>query len=239
MNPNGQGPVSEGAAARFWRFGDCEFDELSRQLWVKGGPIVLESKPLDVLLHLLLNAGEVVIKEELLEAVWPDEMVVEGSLPAAIEKLRNAIGKEEHSIIVTVPRVGYRIAVPVHCRLFAGPVAVSSGLKAGVPVPNREQWQLSRSLDANGSSEVWLAIHPQTGEQRIFKFASDVKRLKSLKHKITVNRFLNESLGDRPDIVRILEWNFDTQPFFLESEYVGQKSAGMGGGREPAGVHAD
>ena len=45
---------------RLWRFGDCEFDEFSRDLRVKGKPIDLESKPLDVLHHLLLHAGEVV-----------------------------------------------------------------------------------------------------------------------------------------------------------------------------------
>lgn len=48
---------------RNWKFADYEFDELSRQLRVKGQLVELESKPLDLLLQLLLHAGEVVTKE--------------------------------------------------------------------------------------------------------------------------------------------------------------------------------
>jgi hypothetical protein len=43
--------------------------------------------------------------------------------------------------------------------------------------------------------------------------------------EVTVSRFLRESLGERPDFVRIFEWNFDTQPYFLESEYAGPNLA--------------
>src|SRR5204863_8588853 len=64
-----------------------------------------------------------------------------------------------------------------------------------------------------------------TREQRVFKFAADGARLKGLKREITVSRFLRETLGDRPERVRILEWNFETSPFFLESEYAGSSLA--------------
>ncbi len=88
-------------------------------------------------------------------------------------------------------------------------------------------------MDISGSSEVWLAENPKTHEQRVFKFAADGARLKGLKREITVARFLRESLGDRPEFVRILEWNFETPPFFLESEYAGANLAewaeGQGG----------
>jgi serine/threonine protein kinase len=50
-------------------------------------------------------------------------------------------------------------------------------------------------------------------------------RLKGLKREITISRFLRESLGDRPEFVRILEWNFEIAPFFLESEYAGPNLA--------------
>jgi serine/threonine protein kinase len=190
-------------------------------LRVKGRPVELESKPLDVLLQLLLHAGEVVTKEELLESVWPEVMVVDGSLATAVSKLRKALGDEDQSAIVTVPRVGYRMAVPVHCKTVASAASSDLGFKAGDFVPGREQWQLSRSMDISGSSEVWLAENPKTHEQRVFKFATDGIRLHGLKREITISRFLRESLGDRPEFVRILEWNFETIPFFLESEYAG------------------
>lgn len=220
-------------SGRLWRFADYEFDELGRELRVKGKPVELESKPLDILLQLLLHAGEVVTKEELLESVWPDVMVVDGSLATAVSKLRKAMGDEDHPTIVTVPRVGYRLAVPVHCKTMAAPAGLDLGFKAGDPVPGREQWRLSRPMDLSGSSEVWLAENPKTHEQRVFKFAADGSRLKGLKREITVSRFLRESLGDRPEFVRILEWNFETSPFFLESEYAGANlaewAAGQGG----------
>jgi DNA-binding winged helix-turn-helix (wHTH) protein/serine/threonine protein kinase len=225
MNYKGaMGEVAE-TSGRLWRFADYEFDELGRELRVKGGVVELESKPLDILLQLLLHAGEVVTKEELLESVWPDVMVVDGSLATAVSKLRKAMGDEDHPVIVTVPRVGYRLAVPVCCKTVAAAAGPELGFKTGDIVPGREQWRLARPMDISGSSEVWLGENPKTHEQRVFKFAADGVRLKGLKREITISRFLRESLGDRPEFVRILEWNFETPPFFLESEYAGANMA--------------
>src|SRR6202162_2332873 len=212
-------------SGRLWRFADYEFDELARELRCKGQPVDLESKPVEILLQLLLHAGEVVTKEELLESVWRDVRVVDGSLATAVSKLRKAMRDEEHPVILTVPRVGYRLAVPVYCKTVAAAAEPELGFKAGDTVPGREQWRLVRSMDVSGSSEVWLAENPKTREQRVFKFAADGARLKGLKREITVSRFLRESLGDRPEFVRILEWNFETPPYFLESEYAGANLA--------------
>jgi eukaryotic-like serine/threonine-protein kinase len=225
MNLKGTAVEVAETSGRLWRFADYEFDELSRELRVKGRRVELESKPLDILLQLLLHAGEVVTKDELLESVWPDVMVVDGSLATAVSKLRKAMGDEEHPAIVTVPRVGYRLAVAVYCKTVAAAAGPDLGFKAGEAVPGREQWRLCRPMDVSGSGEVWLAENPKTHEQRVFKFAADGSRLKGLKREITVSRFLRESLGDRPEFVRILEWNFETSPFFLESEYAGTNLA--------------
>lgn len=233
MNYKGTARDDAETSGRLWRFADYEFDELARELRVKGRSVELETKPLDLLLQLLLHAGEVVTKEELLEAVWPDVMVVDGSLATAVSKLRKAMGDEAHPVIVTVARVGYRLAVPVYCKTMAAAAGPELGFKAGDVVPGREQWRLTRSMDLSGSSEVWLAENPKTHEQRVFKFAADGTRLKGLKREITISRFLRESLGDRPEFVRILEWNFEMSPFFLESEYSGSNLAewaeGQGG----------
>jgi DNA-binding winged helix-turn-helix (wHTH) protein/TolB-like protein len=94
-----------------WQFADCEFDDLRYELRVGGRVMELERKPLDLLRYLLLKSGEVVRKEELLEAVWPGVLVVDASLATAVSKLRKALGEQD--VIQTVPRVGYRIAVPV------------------------------------------------------------------------------------------------------------------------------
>jgi len=208
-------------SARLWKFATCEFDELRRELRVNGNSVDLEAKPLEVLSYLLQHAGEVVTKDELLEAVWSGTAVVDGSLATAISKLRKAIGDEHQLTIITVPRTGYRLAVPVQSKPLAGGLWPELGLKAGDPVPGRDQWRLTRSLEFAGSSEVWIGENPKTHEARVFKFASDGVELKGLKREVTLARFLHESLGDRPDFVRVLEWNFDSPPFFLESEYGG------------------
>src|SRR5215471_2641602 len=208
-------------SARLWKFASCEVDESRRELRVNGRAADLEAKPLEVLFYLLQHAGEVVTKDELLESVWPGTAVVDGSLATAISKLRKAIGDEEQLTILTVPRTGYRLAVPVQSKAISGGLWPELGLKAGDSVPGRDQWRLTRSLEFAGSSEVWIGENPKTHEARVFKFASDGIELKGLKREVTLARFLRESLGDRPDFVRLLEWNFDSPPFFLESEYGG------------------
>jgi serine/threonine protein kinase len=166
----------------------------------------------------------VVTKDELLESVWPGVMVVDGSLATAISKLRKALGDDDGVVVVTVPRVGYRLAGPVQ-RTASPPAWPDLRLSPGEPVPGRDQWRLVRRLDLSPSSEVWLAEHPKTHDARVFKFASDDERVKGLKREVTVARLLRESLGERPDFVRVLEWNFDSPPYFLETEYCGPNLA--------------
>jgi serine/threonine protein kinase/DNA-binding winged helix-turn-helix (wHTH) protein len=222
MIPTGPHAEAQHSCERQWRFAGCEFDELSLQLRVKGRPAELELKPLEVLLQLLLHPGEVVSKETLLDSVWPGLNVVDGSLTTAISKLRKALGDENSDVILTVPRVGYRLAVPVQTVSVPPPMPwTATTLQPGDSVPGREHWGLIRRLDVSSSSEVWVAEHPKTHELRVFKFASNEARLKGLKREVTVARFLRESLGESPEFVRVLEWNLETHPYVLESEYGG------------------
>src|SRR5437879_13835650 len=116
MNFKGTIGEVEETSGRLWRFADYEFDELRRELRVKGTGVELEAKPLEILLQLLLHAGEVVTKEELLESVWPDVMVVDGSLATAVSKMRKAMGDEDHPAVVPLPRSGCRMAVTFYIR---------------------------------------------------------------------------------------------------------------------------
>lgn len=100
---------------RRWSFADCVFDEANWTLSVGGQRVAIETKPLELLRILLLRSGRLVCKEELLDAIWPEVTVVEASLPTAIRKLRTALADDRRQvhIIETVPRFGYRLAVPV------------------------------------------------------------------------------------------------------------------------------
>jgi len=242
MPPTGPAEVPETFPGRIWTFSNCVFDNTRLELRVAGKLVDLELKPLEVLLQLLMNAGKVVSKEALLDSVWPGLMVVDGSLATAVSKLRKALGDADSRVVLTVPRVGYRLGVPVNSRPVA---AVASSpepsLHTGNPVPGREHWRLVRWLGEPQSKQVWLAENPKTREARVFKFASSTSRLRSLKREVTVSRYLCETLGERPDLVRLLEWNFEATPFSIESEYGGENlvewAASQGGlGKIPLDV---
>jgi DNA-binding winged helix-turn-helix (wHTH) protein len=82
---------------------------------VDGERVLVEAKPLELLHELLLGAGNVIPKEELLRRIWPGLIVVEASLPTAVRKLRLALGagKGDRTLIATIPGVGYQLGVPV------------------------------------------------------------------------------------------------------------------------------
>lgn len=130
MNSNAPAGRPEQVQAHCWTFADCEFDELRRELRVRGVVTELEPKPVEVLLQLLTRPGQVVTKEDLLEAVWPGTAVVDGSLATAVSKLRKALGDADSSILLTVPKVGYRLGVPVTTK----PGARATSLAAAQPV---------------------------------------------------------------------------------------------------------
>jgi sulfatase modifying factor 1 len=69
--------------------------------------IDLRPKAFEVLHYLAENAGRLVPKQELYEAVWPDVTVSEGSLVQCIRDLRHKLGDDDHRLIKTMSRRGY------------------------------------------------------------------------------------------------------------------------------------
>ncbi|HWR96293.1 MAG TPA: winged helix-turn-helix domain-containing protein [Arenimonas sp.] len=203
-----------------WQFVGYVFDEAKWQLSQNERLIDIEAKPLSVLAYLLRNAGRVVTKDELLECAWPGRVVVEASLTNAITKLRKALSDDEQHIVVTVPKAGYRFVAAASCKEVVS-VKPAALLKQGELVPRRPNYRLHKCLDRNDFSEVWYAEHVKNKEQRVFKFSLDGTRLNSLRRESTVSRLLKESLGVRSDILRVMDWDFDEAPYFLEYEYGG------------------
>lgn len=124
---------------RRWTFAGCTFDEAGWVLTVNGRRVMLESKPLELLRELLLRPGTAISKAELLDAIWPDVSVVEASLPTAIGKLRRVLkdGRRGRRIVETVPRIGYRLAVPVHVEdAFGASIANRPLATPGKNLPN-------------------------------------------------------------------------------------------------------
>ena len=70
-------------------------------------------KAFHVLCHLAENAGRLVGKQELFEAVWPEVEVTDDSLVQCIRELRQLLGDKEHRLIKTVTRRGYLLDAEV------------------------------------------------------------------------------------------------------------------------------
>src|SRR6478672_7752062 len=76
-----------------------------------GKPVPLTPKTFQILLVLIRSSQEVVTKDDLMKAVWPDTFVEEANLSRNIFMLRKALGEtpQDHRYIVTVPGHGYRL----------------------------------------------------------------------------------------------------------------------------------
>ncbi len=211
----------EGRRGSVFRAGRIVFDESRLELLVDGERRPLEAKPMAVLHTLLLRAGALAGRRELLEAVWGNaDHISEQSLTTAISKLRTALGEKARDVVHVVPGQGYRIAVPVEVSA-AGGARLALAFRPGDTVPGRPQWRLEAVLGGAATNDVWLARHGKTREARVFKFADSEARLETLRREAALSRVLHATLGDRGDLVRIVEWNFEDRPYFIESPYGG------------------
>ncbi len=109
MVPQGQAREGPGPPARY-RFDDVQVDTVAHTLTRGGVPCALEPKAFAVLAMLLEHAGELVEKDELLDAVWGHRHVTPGVLTRAIAQLRAALGDDAHQprYIHTHHALGYR-----------------------------------------------------------------------------------------------------------------------------------
>ena len=97
---------------QFCRF---RFDPENHSLESEGNPIALTPKAFEILLVLVQNGSRLTTKEELMRKVWPDSFVEEANLTVNISALRRHLGETPsgQQYIETVPKKGYRFAVPV------------------------------------------------------------------------------------------------------------------------------
>ena len=77
-----------------------------------GNPIVLRPQCFAVLRHLVENADRLVTKDALMAAVWPDTAVTDDSLVQCMHEIRRALGDDDHAVLKTVPKRGYRLVLP-------------------------------------------------------------------------------------------------------------------------------
>ena len=103
------------SATSEYRFGPYRFDAKGRVLYRGAKDLKLPPKAADTLHVLLTHAGHVVDKVQLLDTVWANVVVGEGSLARTISILRKALGGDDASraYIATVSKRGYRFVAPI------------------------------------------------------------------------------------------------------------------------------
>jgi len=98
-----------------YAFGPFQVDSANRFLLRDSKPLPLTPKAFDILLLLVENHGQVLEKDRIMQAVWPDSFVEEANLTQHISTLRKVLGEspDHHDFIETIPRRGYRFVAPV------------------------------------------------------------------------------------------------------------------------------
>jgi TolB-like protein/DNA-binding winged helix-turn-helix (wHTH) protein len=111
----GSGGAVSGNSVRFG--GDFEVDLRAYELRRSGQSLKLARTPMEVLLLLLEQRGQLVTREQIVERIWGKEVFVDtdNSINAAIRKIRQVLedDPEQPRFVQTVTGMGYRFIAPV------------------------------------------------------------------------------------------------------------------------------
>src|SRR5713101_1221957 len=101
--------MSGAAVHRKLRFGPFELSIGERILRRDGQVLPLGGRALDILIYLADRPGEVIAKQELIDHVWSDVTVDEGSLRVHVAAIRKALGDGQfgNGYITNIKRRGY------------------------------------------------------------------------------------------------------------------------------------
>ena len=163
------------SSPRVIRFGAFELDLPSGEVQKQGRKIRLEGQPVQVLICLIENPGQLVTREELHRRLWPADTFVnfEHGLNSAVKRLRQALSDSADNprFIQTLPRRGYRFIAPVQVigldkpapPFDASAAATATPTIGGVPEAARRRrlpppWQIACAalLVALGLSVAWV-----------------------------------------------------------------------------------
>ncbi|MCU0291486.1 MAG: tetratricopeptide repeat protein [Thermoanaerobaculaceae bacterium] len=122
-----------------FRVGDLVLDAGARLL-TRGAEVVpLPPKTFELLLELARRAPGVVTRAELMDSVWPHEIVNDEALTQRVMLLRRALGDDPHQprYVAAVPRWGYRLVAGVERQ--AWPADIRPVLAPAAAVQDQEQ----------------------------------------------------------------------------------------------------
>jgi TolB-like protein/DNA-binding winged helix-turn-helix (wHTH) protein len=147
---------------RLIRFGVFELDLRSGELQRQGRKVRLEGQPVQVLICLLDNPGELVTREELHRKLWPADTFVnfEHGLNAAVKRLRQALNDSADNprFVETLPRRGYRFIAPVQALAAGEDVSAVNVAAAVTETPATRDVPEARDQDQVELSEKTVAV---------------------------------------------------------------------------------
>ncbi len=146
-----------------YRFGDFELDARRHELRHRGRPVHLAPQPFRLLEELVLASGALVSRAALERALWGEGTFVdaESGINFCVRTLRRTLAEASDGAapIQTVPRLGYRLAIPV---VLADDEATadSAARQPSLPVTTRRGWRLPVALAAAllAGTGVMLAV---------------------------------------------------------------------------------
>jgi DNA-binding winged helix-turn-helix (wHTH) protein len=137
-------------------------DPVAGGLYCSSEAVALTPKALALLEYLAENAGRLVSKCELLDALWPRRYVTDGVLKVSVREIRRALEDNARSprFIETAHRRGYRF--------IARTEAVAPAVRVGFAV---------RPAAGHAAHLAWLALARHTNSQplsnKLLKFSTD------------------------------------------------------------------
>lgn len=98
-----------------YRFGRYLLDMSRRQVLLGGVPVTLSWRCLDALSLLVEAKGAIIDREVFFQRLWPEIEVEENNLTKVVSQLRRALSTGDPAVeyVETIPRIGYRLGVPV------------------------------------------------------------------------------------------------------------------------------
>lgn len=154
-----------------YRFGEYLLDTQRYALWDQHAWTPLRPKIFAVLLYLLQHRDRVVSKTELLEHIWPEQCIGDGSFNACLMAVRKALGDtgQTQRYIQTLRGHGYRFVALVHDEADEALIATSApppppaSVQPPVELPDAERRHLTvLSAALADASHLTEQLDPET-----------------------------------------------------------------------------